>query len=306
MARSIVITSGKGGVGKTTLTANLGRALALMGKRVVLLDTDLGLNNLDVTMNIENKVVYDLIDVIENRCRAKQALIEDDLVKGLYIMPSAHTYEQSAVNGQNIRSVIFTLKNYFDFVIIDCPAGIETGFHRAVAASNEAIVVTTPHLSAIKDAGRAINLIRDYQLGVSLVLNRVRGDLIMSSDMVSVADVAKLLRIETLGVIPEDDAYNQIINTGKLKLNSEAFEATKMLAKNLVYGTNTTTGYEGYYLYDIKENSIQRYDTALLDKVTAEKDKYLTMVIVLSCVCFLSMLFLLIEVNKYNKIKNEN
>jgi len=250
MARSIVITSGKGGVGKTTLTANLGRALALMGKRVVLLDTDLGLNNLDVTMNIENKVVYDLIDVIENRCRAKQALIEDDLVKGLYIMPSAHTYEQSAVNGQNIRSVIFTLKNYFDFVIIDCPAGIETGFHRAVAASNEAIVVTTPHLSAIKDAGRAINLIRDYQLGVSLVLNRVRGDLIMSSDMVSVADVAKLLRIETLGVIPEDDAYNQIINTGKLKLNSEAFEATKMLAKNLVYGTNTlydpTLKYKGF------------------------------------------------------------
>jgi len=251
MARSIVITSGKGGVGKTTLTANLGRALAILGKRVVLLDTDLGLNNLDVTMNIENKVVYDLVDVIENRCRPKQALVEDDLVKGLYIMPSAHTYEQSVVNGQNIRSVIVSLKNYFDFVITDCPAGIESGFHRAVSASDEAIVVTAPHLSAIKDAGRVINLVREYQIGASLVLNRVRGDLILSSDMVDTTEVTKLLKVSAIGVIPEDDVYNQISNTGKLNQKSEAFQATVMLAKNIIYGTDSlydpTQKYRGFF-----------------------------------------------------------
>lgn len=251
MSRSIVITSGKGGVGKTTLTANLGRALAMAGKRVVLIDTDLGLNNLDVTMNIENKVIYDLVDVIENRCRAKQALIEDSAVKGLYVMPSSHSYEQSEVNGQNIRSVIYSLKNYFDFVLIDCPAGIETGFHRAVAASKEAIVVTTPHLSAIKDASCAINLIRSYQLNVSLVLNRVRGDLILSGEMVDVNEVGNLLKVETIGIIPEDDIYNQISNCGKLNVKSDAFSATQMLAGNLIYGTHelfdVTKKYRGFF-----------------------------------------------------------
>lgn len=256
MARSIVITSGKGGVGKTTLAANLGRAMASEGKRVALIDTDIGLNNLDVIMNVEKKVVYDLVDVIENRCRPKQALVEDDLFKGLFVMPSAHSYEQSLVNGQNIRSVIYSLNNYFDFILLDCPAGIEAGFHRAVAASGEALVVTTPHLSALKDAAKVINLIRAYQIPVSLVLNRVRGDLILSDDMVDVDEVGRLLKVDTLGVIPEDDIYNQLSNTGKMG-KSEAFNATKMLAANLIYGTSqlydATKKYRGL-LGGIKRN----------------------------------------------------
>lgn len=251
MARTIVITSGKGGVGKTTLTANLGRSLVRLGLRVVMLDTDLGLNNLDVLMDIENKVVYDLIDVIEGRCRVKQALIEDTEDRGLFVLPSAHSYDNSRINGQNIKAVIASLSS-FDYVLVDCPAGIEIGFHRAVAACTEAIVVTTPHVSAIRDADKVIQILKTYQLGVNVVVNRARGDLILNSEMVSPSDIEQILKIRPVGVIPEDDAINLVSNLG-LNVNekSEGWTAMNMLAKNIHYGTSevfdVTKKYKGFF-----------------------------------------------------------
>ena len=253
MARSIVITSGKGGVGKTTLTANLGRGLANLGQRVVLLDTDLGLNNLDVLMDVENKVVYDIVDVIENRCRARQALIEDKITPGLFVMPSAHSYDGSAVNGQNIKAVINVLAQSFDYILVDCPAGIEVGFHRAVQACSEAIVVTTPHISAIRDADKVIGLLKSYMMkNIGVVVNRARGDLILNSEMVDYEDVSKILKVPAIGVVPEDDAINLLSNLG-LMINpeSEGWEAMDVLARNLHYGTtvmyDVTKKYKGFW-----------------------------------------------------------
>lgn len=253
MARNIVITSGKGGVGKTTVTANLGRALAALNQRVVMLDTDLGLNNLDVLMDIENKVVYDLIDVIENRCRAKQALIEDNLVKGLFVLPSAHAYDKSIVTGQNIKAVINLLSVNFDYVLIDCPAGIETGFHRAVQAASEAIVVTTPHISSIRDADKVIGILKSYQMkSVYVVVNRARGDLILNSEMVGFDDVGQLLKQLPVGIIPEDDDVNLLSNLGlKASAHCEGKEAFALLAQNIHFGTNVmydvTRKYKGFF-----------------------------------------------------------
>ncbi|MCL2061969.1 MAG: septum site-determining protein MinD [Firmicutes bacterium] len=251
MARSIVITSGKGGVGKSTLTANLGRSLAGLGQRVVLIDTDIGLNNLDVIMDIEKKIVYDLIDVIQNRCRPRQALIEDK-VKNLYVMPSAHGYDQGQISGQHLRALINVLMQSFDYVLVDCPAGIEAGFHRAVTAANEAIVVTTPHISAIRDADKVIGLLKSYQKKhIYAVVNRARGDLIVSSEMVDYADVCQILKIAPVGVIPEDDAVNVLSNLG-LTVNpkSAGFKAFEILARNVHFGSNVifdvTKRYKGF------------------------------------------------------------
>lgn len=206
MARKIVITSGKGGVGKTAVTANLGAALASRGLRVVLMDVDIGLNNLDVAMGIENKVVYDIVDVIENRCRPKQALIQDDVYSTLYTMPSSHSYDKSSITGLNIKNLTDRLAQSFDYILLDCPAGIELGFHRAVSAADEAIVVTTPHIASIRDAGKVLNLIATYDVTpIGIVINRARGDLIAAGDMLSVEDIEELLKKEIIGVIPEND-----------------------------------------------------------------------------------------------------
>jgi len=252
MARSIVITSGKGGVGKTTLTANLGRGLARLGSRVVLIDTDIGLNNLDVIMDVENKVVYDIIDVIENRCRPRQALIEDAAVKGLFVMPSAHSYDDAQVNGQNLRALVNALKPYFDYVLLDCPAGIEKGFHRAVNACDEALIVTTPHISAIRDADKVVGLLRSYQKNsIHVVINRARGDLVVNSEMVDHTDICQILKIAPVGVIPEDDAVNLLSNLGlNVKQRSHGFDAFEVLARNIHFGTHVifdvTKKYKGF------------------------------------------------------------
>ena len=252
MARSIVITSGKGGVGKTTLTANLGRGLACLGARVVLLDTDIGLNNLDVIMDIENKIVYDIIDVIENRCRPRQALIEDK-VNGLFVMPSAHSYEDCRINGQHLRALVNVLKPYFDYVLLDCPAGIETGFHRAVNACDEALIVTTPHISAIRDADKVVGLLQSYQKkSVYVVINRARGDLVVNSEMVDHNDICQILKIAPVGVIPEDDAVNLLSNLGlSVNMKSQGFDAFDILARNIHFGTDViydvTKKYRGFF-----------------------------------------------------------
>lgn len=202
--KSIVVTSGKGGVGKTTVTANLGRALAGLGVRVALLDADFGLNNLDVVLELENKVVYDIADVIENRCRVRQALVETD-VRDLYLLPSAHGYLGGGVTAQNLRLVLNGLSSMFDYALVDCPAGIEAGFTRAVGACNSALVVTTPHISALRDANKVTALLTSYKLDPKLVINRVRGDLLAEGKIPTVDEIESILKAEVYGVIPETD-----------------------------------------------------------------------------------------------------
>lgn len=258
MSRAIVITSGKGGVGKTTFTANLGASLAALGGRVVVMDVDIGLNNLDVAMGVENKVVYDLIDVIEGRCRLKQALIQDRFVPSLFIMPSAHSYDKSAVTGQNIKLVVERLKETFDYILLDCPAGIELGFHRAVSAADEAIVVTTPHISSIRDADKVISLLKSYELkNIQVAVNRARGDLILNGDMLSADDVFALLKINPIGVIPEDDKVAYNTSTGRSVLVGEAAKSFRFIAENIQYKRDLiydcTSKYKGF-LGSIKRN----------------------------------------------------
>lgn len=236
MGRAIVITSGKGGVGKTTLTVALGKILAAYNAKVALVDTDIGLNNLDVVLGVENRVVYDIVDVIENRCRVAQALVSVSGESNLFVLPSVHSYDYSKVDGQSVRAVVNGLKSRFDFVLIDCPAGIELGFHRSVTAADEAIVVTTPHVSAVKDAQKVLALLAPYALrSVSVVLSRARGDREKTGEEVTANDVSELLGVKVIGVIPEDETLNMLsCGYEKLPRGSEGYKAAELLCKNLL------------------------------------------------------------------------
>ena len=251
MAKKIVVTSGKGGVGKTTLTANLGRALSDLGARVVLIDVDFGLNNLDVVLGVENKIVYDMLDIVEGRCRARQALIQDSERKNLFILPSGSLSPGSQVSGQQIRLIINGLDTVFDYVLIDCPAGIDIGFHRAVSCSDEAIVVATPALTSLRDADKVIAVLKSYKLdSIKLVVNRARGDLIMSERMMMPNDIRDLLKTELLGVLPEED---EVFLSGGYALSrkSDSYKAYKILAnnvsKNLSKIYDVTGKYSGFF-----------------------------------------------------------
>ncbi len=238
MGRKIVVTSGKGGVGKTTVTASLGVSVAETGKKVVLVDADIGLNNLDVVLAVENKVVYDILDVISGKCRLRQALIRDSETPNLCILPSAKLYDSPLLTAQSFRNVIDALAINFGFVFIDCPAGIDNGFHRAVSAANEAIVVTTPAISAVRDADKVLSLLSSYTLSsVGLVVNRVRGDMVQRGEMMSAGDIVRVVRAEPLGVIPEDDYITMYSQTGRVPFDTASGRAFKMLAANVVNGT---------------------------------------------------------------------
>jgi septum site-determining protein MinD len=214
MSEVIVITSGKGGVGKTTTTANIGTGLALLGKKVVLVDTDIGLRNLDVVMGLENRIVYDLVDVIEGTCRAKQALIKDKRYEGLYLLPAAQTRDKTAVKPEQMLKLCDELKEEFDFVLVDCPAGIEQGFKNAIAGANRAIVVTTPEVSAVRDADRIIGLLEANELrNPKLLINRVRIDMVKRGDMMNIDDIIDILAIDLIGVVPDDEKI--VISTNK-------------------------------------------------------------------------------------------
>ncbi len=237
MARKIVFTSGKGGVGKTTVCANLGATLSNLGFRVCILDVDIGLNNLDVVMGIENKVVFDIIDVIESRCRASQALVQDKNFENLYILPSAHSYRGEEVSASDIQNVVKNLENSFDYIFIDCPAGVEQGFKRAVSSASEAVVVVTPHISSIRDADKVLSILATYNLNQKyLVVNRVRGDLMMNGEMIDVDEIIRFLHIPVLGVIPEDDDITALSSVGALG-GRESNRAWMLLAENLHNGT---------------------------------------------------------------------
>ena len=236
-ARVIVITSGKGGVGKTTTTANIGAALADKGHKVLLIDTDIGLRNLDVVMGLENRIVYDLIDVIEGRCRVSQALIKDKRCPNLVLLPAAQIRDKNDVNTDQMKELIFSLKESFDYILIDCPAGIEQGFKNAIAAADEAIVVTTPEVSATRDADRIIGLLEAAGIkNPRLVINRLRIDMVKEKNMLSVEDILDILAVKLLGVVPDDE--NVVISTNKgeplvYKGDSLAAKAFKNIASRI-------------------------------------------------------------------------
>ncbi len=213
--RRIVVTSGKGGVGKTTTTANVGAALAKRGHRVVLIDTDIGLRNLDLVLGVEKRIVFDLVEVVEGRCQLRQALIKDKRFEALWMLPAAQTREKEAVSEEAMAKIVHELAETHDYVIVDCPAGIEHGFRAAIAGAAEAIVVTTPEVSAIRDADRVVGKLKAANKPLRLILNRVRPEMVRSGDMMSVQDVAEILGAELLGVVPDDEEIIDTTNRGE-------------------------------------------------------------------------------------------
>ena len=216
MSEIIVITSGKGGVGKTTVTANLGLGLAKLNKKVVVVDTDIGLRNLDVVLGLENRIIYNLIDVIEGTCRMKQGLIRDKRCENLFLLPSAQTKDKTAVTPEQMIKLTRDLSEEFDYILLDCPAGIEQGFKNAIAGANRAIVVTTPEVSAIRDADRNIGLLQANEMPeIHLLINRLRMDMIRRGEMMSVEDVEEILAVPLIGVIPDDEYVVVATNQGE-------------------------------------------------------------------------------------------
>lgn len=215
MSEVIVVTSGKGGVGKTTTSANVGTGLAKMNKKVVLIDTDIGLRNLDVVMGLENRIVYNLVDVVEGNCRVKQALIKDKrLSDNLFLLPSAQTRDKTSVSPEQMKELTSKLREEFDYIILDCPAGIEQGFKNAIAGADRALVVTTPEVSAIRDADRIIGLLEAAEIKRSdLIVNRLRMDMVKRGDMMSIEDVVEILSIPLIGAVPDDE--NIVVSTNQ-------------------------------------------------------------------------------------------
>jgi septum site-determining protein MinD len=240
MGEVIVITSGKGGVGKTTTSANIGAALSIFEKKVCLVDTDIGLRNLDVAMGLENRIVYDLVDVIKGRCKHHQALIKDKRFDGLlYLLPAAQTTDKHDVTSEEMKELIQFIKNDYDYIIIDCPAGIEQGFKNAVAGANKAIVVTTPEVSSVRDADRVIGLLeKEKNIEQStLLINRVRSHLINNGDMFPIDEITEHLGIDLIGVVIDDEEVIKATNKGQpivLNENNKASIAYQNTAKRIL------------------------------------------------------------------------
>jgi septum site-determining protein MinD len=236
-ATAITITSGKGGVGKTTATANLGMALALQGKRVVAIDADIGLRNLDVVLGLENRIVYDLVDAVEGYCRVRQALIRDKRVSTLFLLPAAQTRDKSAVNPDQMVALVNELREGYDFILIDSPAGIEQGFRNSIAPADRVLIVTTPELSAVRDADRVVGLVEAQEKGpASLIINRLDPKMVRRAQMLSTADVVEFLALHLIGIVPEDPSIIVSTNQGQpvvLDGRSAAGEAFRNIAARL-------------------------------------------------------------------------
>jgi septum site-determining protein MinD len=241
VGEAIVVTSGKGGVGKTTTSANLGTALALQGKKVCMVDTDIGLRNLDVVMGLENRIIYDLVDVVEGRCRLAQALIKDKRFDELYLLPAAQTKDKHAVSPESVRAIILELKNDFEFVIIDCPAGIEQGFKNAVAGADKAIVVTTPENAAVRDADRIIGLLENEKISSpKLIINRIRPNMMKKGEMLDIDEICQVLAIDLLGIVPDDEYVIKAANSGEptvMNPTSRAAIAYRNIARRVLGDT---------------------------------------------------------------------
>jgi septum site-determining protein MinD len=234
----ITITSGKGGVGKTTATANLSAALALQGQQVVAIDADIGLRNLDVVMGLENRIVYDLVHVVEGSCRLRQAMIRDKRLEGLYLIPAAQSRDKTAVSPEDMVGICQQLRPDFDFILIDSPAGIEQGFKNAVAPADQVLIVTTPEVSAVRDADRIIGLVEADEKGPArLIINRLRADMVQRGDMLDTNDVIDVLAIDLLGVVPDDESIIVSTNRGVpavMENNSRAGQAFRNIAGRLL------------------------------------------------------------------------
>ncbi len=233
----ITITSGKGGVGKTTATANIGAGLAALGKKVACLDTDIGLRNLDVIMGLENRIVYDLVDVIEGRCRLRQAMIRDKRLPELYLIPAAQTRDKSAVSPSDMVRLCNALRHEVDYVIVDSPAGIERGFRNAIAPADQIVIITNPEVSAVRDADRIIGLVEAEEKGPArLIINRIHPKMVESGDMLAADDILDLLAVELLGLVPEDQNVIVSSNRGSpisLDEKSKAGQAFRNIAQRL-------------------------------------------------------------------------
>lgn len=238
MGEAIVITSGKGGVGKTTTSANIGTGLALLGKKVCMVDTDIGLRNLDVVMGLENRIIYDLVDVVEGRCRLSQALINDKRFDQLYLLPAAQTKDKDVISSDDVKKIIDELKLEYDYVIIDCPAGIEQGFKNAIAGADQAIVVTTPENAAVRDADRIIGLLEGAELrNPKLIINRARPKMMSAKDMLDIDDICSTLFIDLLGIVPDDEHVIKAANLGEptvMEPKSKAAIAYRNIARRIV------------------------------------------------------------------------
>ena len=239
-AKVITVTSGKGGVGKTTVTANLASALAMNGKKVVAIDADIGLRNLDVVMGLENRIVYDLVDVIEGRCRLRQAMIKDKRQPELYLIPAAQTRDKMAVSPSDMILVCDQLRQEMDYILVDSPAGIERGFRNAIAPADQVLVVTNPEVSSVRDADRIVGLLEAEEKGPGyLIVNRLKPQRVARGEMLSVEDVLDILAIELIGVIPEDETIlistNQGLPVAMSSANgSSASQAFRNIARRLL------------------------------------------------------------------------
>lgn len=241
MGEAIVVTSGKGGVGKTTTSANIGTALALLGKKVCLVDTDIGLRNLDVVMGLENRIIYDLIDVAEGRCRLNQALVKDKRFDELYMLPAAQTKDKNAITPEQVKDIILELKKEYEYIIIDCPAGIEQGFKNAIAGADQAIVVTTPEHAAVRDADRIIGLLESSHVSApKLIVNRIRPNMVKSGDMLDIEDILQVLNIDLIGIVPDDELVIKAANSGEptvMNPESKAAIAYRNIARRILGDT---------------------------------------------------------------------
>ncbi|MDR5586146.1 MULTISPECIES: septum site-determining protein MinD [Clostridium] len=237
MGESIVVTSGKGGVGKTTTTANIGTALAALGKRVVVIDGDTGLRNLDVLLGLENRIVYTLVDVLEGRCRLKQALIKDKRFQNMCLLPTAQTKDKDDISPQEMLRIVNELKEEFDYVIIDSPAGIEQGFENAVIGADSAVIVVNPEITSVRDADRVIGKLDAKGLeDHKLIINRLNYEMTKNGDMLDISDIIETLSVELLGVVPDDKNITVSTNKGEpivLEEQSYSGQAFRNIAKRI-------------------------------------------------------------------------
>jgi len=236
-AQVITITSGKGGVGKTTATANLAAALVQLGHKVVAIDADVGLRNLDLVMGLENRIVYDLVDVIEGRCKLRQAMIRDKRMDGLYLLPAAQTRDKTAVSPSDMVLICDELRRDYDFVLIDSPAGIERGFRNAVAPADHVLIITNPEVASVRDSDRIIGLLEADEKGTpDLIINRIKPDMIAQGDMLDIGDVLDVLMIKLIGIVPEDEQVLIATNRGHpiiLENHSLAGQAFRNIARRM-------------------------------------------------------------------------
>ena len=234
MSRIIVITSGKGGVGKTTVTSNLGMAIARLGRRVALVDADFGLRNLDLLLGLENRVVYTAVDVLAGQCRLEQALVKDKRQEGVVLLPAAQSRTKESVSPDQMKKLVGALTQKYEYVVIDSPAGIEMGFQNAIAAAQEALIVTTPEIAAVRDADRVVGLLEAQGIKrIHLIINRLKPKMVQAEQMMSVQDVQELLAVPLIGVIPDDERVIVASNRGEPLVLSENVSLPAMAMNNI-------------------------------------------------------------------------